>query len=436
MTSPDSALDADVIVVGGGIAGLTAARELREAGRDVMVIEARDRVGGRIRSAEFAGAAVDLGGNAFAPQFQPRITNELERYRVELAHIGGEGGFRTSAAGELFVGHAPVPADQYADLERALHHFRKGIEWVRLDVPFDEQDLADLDVSIADYFAPLELPAATLDFLYTWAIHCNCSDPTEVSALHMMRWFAGFDNGIWNYYNEAHTKPRRGQEYVDRLAADAGERVRLGTPIKQIAQHDDHVVVTTRAGEVLTASQAVVAVPLNNWADIEFSPPLSEGKQAAANEGQLGGGHKFFVHVRHAPSFALAASYELALGVLLPLVTHPDGTSVLIGFADRKRLDVMDKSAVQAALRGLLPDVEVLAVECYDWVSDEFSRGCLVGFRPGQLTRLDSALRATENRIAFATSDISQTWSGWLEGAIETATNAVRELQSSSTAAK
>lgn len=433
MPGPEAALDADVIVVGGGIAGLVAARELRAAGRDVLVLEARERAGGRVKSAEFDGVAIDLGGNAFAPAFQPNIVAEMKRYGIELKQIrGDEGAFHTRAGGKLFVGGFPLPLEEYADLERALYHLRKGVERVRLDIPFDEQDIKDLDVSFTDYFAPLNLPAATLDFINSWAIHCNCSDPSELSILHMMRWFAAFDNSIWNYYGgAADTKPRHAQDYIDALVRDAGDRVQLNTPVRRIEQSDSHVAVTTRDGQVLTAEHAVVAIPLNTWRDLEFSPALSAAKQTIVSEGQLGGGHKIFVKARNVPAFGFAASYELGIGVLLPMGgVREDGTSVLVGFLDANRLDVTDKSAIQAAVEGLFPGAEVVEVEAYDWVEDEFARGSLVAFRPGQLTRLDSATRAREGRLVFATSEISQAWSGWIEGAIETALEAARQLQS------
>jgi monoamine oxidase len=254
--------------------------------------------------------------------------------------------------------------------------------------------------------------------------------------LHMLRWFAAFDNSIRNYYGgAADSKPRHAQAYIDGLAADAGERVQLNAPVRRIEQLDGHVAVTTRGGDVLTAEQVVVAIPLNTWRDIEFSPALSEAKQTAVSEGQLGGGHKIFLHARNVPAFGFAASYELGIGVLLPMAFRDDGTAVLVGFVDANRLDVTDKAAIQEAVEGLFPEAEVLSVEAYDWVDDEFARGSLVAFRPGQLTRLDSGTRASEGRVVFATSEISQAWAGWIEGAIETAMGAVRELQSVPSAA-
>ncbi|HET7516586.1 MAG TPA: FAD-dependent oxidoreductase [Actinomycetes bacterium] len=74
----------DVIVIGGGLAGLTAARELRNAGRRVLVLEARDRLGGRAFTSQFAGTEVELGG-AFVHWFQPHIFAELTRYGIGLS---------------------------------------------------------------------------------------------------------------------------------------------------------------------------------------------------------------------------------------------------------------------------------------------------------------------------------------------------------------
>jgi monoamine oxidase len=79
--SNDSYDEHDVIVVGGGFAGLTAARELRAAGRRVLLLEGRDRLGGRTHTSDFAGAEVELGG-AYVHWFQPHVFAELTRYGI------------------------------------------------------------------------------------------------------------------------------------------------------------------------------------------------------------------------------------------------------------------------------------------------------------------------------------------------------------------
>jgi monoamine oxidase len=421
--------DIDVAVIGGGIAGLVAAREVESAGLSTIVLEASDRVGGRVCARNYKGLDKELefGGNAFSREFQPAITGEYERYALVEVGTPETGTFLQVLDGKLVSGTTPVPEEDLAELERAMHHWLKGVERIGFDDPFDDQGLEDLDISLADYFAPLQLSKATSDHLFSWSIHCNGEDPERVSALHMMRWFAAFDYSVWNYYAKAERKWPTSAQYIDKLQHDIEGTVRTGVAVTAVEDLDGRVTVRLSDGGTVTAGAAIVATPLNAWRTISFTPDLEGDKAGAAKEGQLGPNNKVFIHVRNAPGKIFGTSYAAGIGVVYLNNTMPDGSQVLIAFVNGRRLDTKEPALVQDALRTIMPEVEVLSVDEENWQESDHRGGGLTAFAPGQLSRFDAALRAAHGRVFFAGSDISQRWGGWIEGAVETATTAAKD---------
>lgn len=423
--------DADVIVIGAGAAGMVAAREVERDGHSTIILEASGRVGGRLYPRPYKGTDIELefGGNAYSREFQPLLVAEYERYDLKEVGTAESGVFLQRLGGKVYESAAPVPEEEFADLERGLVHWADGVRRVSFDRPFDEQDLTDLDVSVADYFAPLNLPEATKDHLFSWTVHCNGEDPDRVSALHMMRWFAGFDNSAWNYYAKADRKWPTSREYLEKLSGDIKGEIRFNTPVTAVDVDGFTVVVTTRDGSQLVGRTVIVATPINSWKSLTFTPALSKGKQEAANNGQIGN-NKLFIHARNAAAGSFATHWQAGIGVVTVNNALPDGSYILYAFVNNRRLDSKNPKAVEEALRTIMPEVEVLSVDEEDWKENDYRGGGFTAYAPGQLTSYDSALRSSEGRVHFATSDISQKWAGWIEGALGTGRDAAQSALS------
>ena len=429
----------DVVVVGGGFAGLTAARDLGKAGRRVLVLEARDRLGGRTWYREFAGTAqkVEIGGTWFVERYQPSIAVEIERYGLGVTQSPAGRSFRSVVGEEVLTNGFPVPLDEVADFERGLFEVIAGARRIEFGKPLDAQPLADLDVSFEEFLTRLGLARATHEYLASWAGFFFGCHPAEVSALHVLSWVAGFGNSAWAWYAAITDKFAKGTiSLVEALAEDSGAEIRLASPVARIEQDAGGVRVVTRAGERFAAAAAVLAAPLNTWRDLEFAPGLSEPKRQAAAEGQTGHSTKVWALAENVPDHIVGVGWGGGLNWLSTEFVLPEG-QLLVGFGTGpEMLDVTSADDIRRAVQHFAPDARIVATDAHDWNADEFSRGTWMAYRPGQLTRYHSAFQEPEGRLAFAGSDLALGWAGWMDGAIETGARAAAQVEAILAAAR
>jgi hypothetical protein len=217
---------------------------------------------------------------------------------------------------------------------------------------------------------------------------------------------------------------------VEAMRQEAAAEVALGAAVAQVRQSDGGVVVETVAGESYTAACAVVAVPLNTLDRVRFEPAISPAKRAAASERHAGRGVKFYAQLRgdlgNVSGFAPGSS---PVSWFATQHHGPEGTLIVAFGASPDALAISDRSAVQAALRAFLPEVEVVAVGGWDWNADPFSAGTWCTLRPGQATRYLRELQRPEGRLFFASADWAVGWRGFIDGAIEQGLVAARQVQ-------
>jgi len=419
----------DVIVVGGGFAGVTAARECALRGRSVLVLEGRERIGGRTWSAEWAGTRIELGG-AWVHWHQPHTFSELTRAGLGV-QLGSDAERASWYVGERRRTGTIAERDEIA--RRGWDSFVDGVT-AALPVPHDPlhalDELARFDrLTIAERIAELELAtdercvlSAELESL----AHAPLSDAGAVSVL---RWHAlsGYSLELTQQTGGRVTIVGGTGALLEAIAGAAPFELRLGAVVAAVLRRDGQVEVTTRDGDGYAARAVVIAVPLNALGAIEFTPLLDEGKRRAIELGQASRGIKLMIHARGEPVMQNAIRAGHPFGYLDTEQRFDDGTQLLIGFGpDAERCDPTNLPALQRHLDEILPGYEALAATAHDWLADEFSRGTWAIHRPGWYEHHHVAMQLPEGNVLLAGSDLANGWAGFIDGAIETGLRAGR----------
>ena len=420
----------DVIVVGGGLAGLTAARELGRRGRSVLLLEARERLGGRVWVSSFAGVDVEMGG-AFVHWSQPHLWAEVTRYGLGIVELPET----DRALLRRDDGIEELDEKAFLELNEALERLCAGTEAYLAEPMSIPEGAAAVEadlVSTAERIAALDLDPRNRDLLDALCAGLSSAPNDHVGFLTIARSFAlaGFvgqmvldTNGRWAL--EGGTA-----SLVDAMHRDLRADVRLGTRVEAIAQDETGVTVRTTDGE-LAASAAIVALPVNALGAIRFEPALSERKREAAEEGLVSLGVKVWAKIAPgSPSTFAAAPDRFPLSFAETVAPTPDGGTVVVGFGPSAALlSPDDPEPVARAIEELLPGARVEEVGGHDWVRDPLAGETWASYGPGRSLRWLPELERLEGRVAFAGSDFARGWGSYMDGAIETGLRAGREVE-------
>jgi len=416
----------DAIIVGAGFAGLTAARELKQYGYRVLVLEARDRIGGRTYTGEVAGKPHDLGGT-WVHWCQPHVWAEKTRYGVDLeVSPGGDANdvvyldlqgarhqAKISEMGESAYG--PV----IAMLADAREIFPRPAE------PFvDTRWIAEDRLSVADKIASTTQTPESRILAETSCTALGGCAPANMAWIDVVRLFSLSDYDFRLLTDVASRFKIKGgmRELYSALAADCGATIQLNCPVASIETGSQGVRVTTVNGKTYTARAAISTLPLNTLNDVKFSPPLPKEKARASAERHAGRANKIHILLEgERPIFTAWApgSGPSPLNQLL-WEGAENGFTHLIAFGTADHpLKIDDKAAVQAAIRQFLPDAIVADITAHDWNADPYSKGTWCISRPGQISHALQVLQAPHGRIFFASGDWASGWRSCIDGAIE-----------------
>jgi len=411
-----------VVVVGGGFAGVTAAREAALRGCDVLVLEARGRLGGRTWSADWNGLPVEYGG-AWVHWHQPHTWSEITRAGLSVALSEDAG------RAAWFVGtdrREGTIAARDVIAERGWNRFVAGVQ-TALPNPHDPllalDELERFDrLTIAERLAELELSDEEHDVLQAELESLAHAPLEDAGAVSVLRWHAlsGYSLSLTQYTGGRVTLADGTAALLSAIAGGARFETRLDTPVAAVRASADRVELETHAGSTYAARAVVVAVPLNVLGAIDFEPQLSELKQAGIALGQASRGTKIFIRARGEDVLQNAIRPGHPFGYLDTELLLGDGTQLQIGFGiDARRCTPDDAAAVQRDLDEILPGYEVVAATAHDWLGDEYSRGTWAIHRPGWYTTYHAEMQRPEGRVVLAGSDVANGWSGFIDGAIE-----------------
>ncbi len=410
-------MDADVIVLGAGFAGVAAARDLVEAGHRVVVLEARDRIGGRTWYRQIPGTEVwaEYGGMFISRETQPSLAAELTRYGIGVTEPG-----EPESIGW-------VRGDRHEEGVAAIDRIREQLASSSLTDALDQtakafanegrEGLAQLDVPSAGWVDGLHAPDEASDYLRSFLAAMGGAKVEKTSILPLLWDMIELEYTPVDAYVDLGELITDGTKaLIDAMAQ--GLDIRFGSVVASVSTGDAGVTVTLVDGSTLEAPTAIVALPLNVWADIAFAPPLAAPKQAAATQRHPGEVSKVIAIVRGAPASYLGAGWDTPVNAgFVP--KDGDDSQLFMGFSVQDRVDLGDDAAVSVAVHAHVPEAELLQTGGHDWINDPFSKGTWLAVPPtwfsdGTFERL----REPEGRLLFAGSDIAREGAGWIEGAV------------------
>ncbi|WP_367136877.1 flavin monoamine oxidase family protein [Saccharothrix sp. HUAS TT1] len=414
----------DVIVIGAGYAGVTAARELRAAGLRPIILEARDRIGGRIWTETYAGQSIELGGQWLSER-HTRAFAELRRYGIGTVPGGlapTRGFYPTTRGAQEFdlATAGPHGDGLLARLFQGSRHY-----FPHPEDPLRRRDLlsgVDL-LSLRDGINALGLDAQDKLWLTGMTAVYSGGSNAFGGLTSMAQWWAlaGWSTPGWHSLLDH--RPVGGMGGVlDRMLVDADARLHLNSPVVSVTDHGGEVTVVTRSGAVHRAPSAVVAIPVNTWRTISFSPglPLAHRRASAQTMG-VPRATKLMIRIAGDLGDVTAIGTEgSTMSWVMPQARLDNGDLLLVGFSTDPTINPADVAGVQSRLRTILPGATVRGARGHQWESDPYALGGWGLRRPGQLIGLWPDVEQPHGRVAFATGDIASGWNGaFIDGAIE-----------------
>lgn len=440
----------DVVIIGAGLAGLTAARELTRQGLDVVVLEGRDRVGGRTKPATCAGVPVDLGASFVGPT-QDAVLKLAADLGCSTVPTYDTGAHLLRWRGKLrrYTGTIPkLGLLGLVDIGRIQWQFERIVGGVNLAEPWSSPAAAKLDsISLGQWLRSIRASAGSHDLMAIMTRVSWGAEPDEISLLHTARYVkaAGGLNRMLDTPGGAQQDhfPGGTHEMAVRMADELGGRIRLGAVVSRIEWSEDAVAVMSSAGTV-EARRAILAIAPAQRLDIDLAPaPPIEYQQLAQRwpQGALTKSYAAYSKPFWRDAGLSGQSLSDTGPVFITFDASPGsdagygGPGILLGFTDPRGHDALPPEQRRAAvLDNFVALFGPQAAEPIDFVDQRWGAetfapgGPTAAVPPGSWTQFGSLLRTPVGPLHWAGTETADEWTGFMDGAVRSGQRAAAEV--------
>ena len=440
----------DIVIIGAGYAGIAAAKKLYAAGKNFIVVEARDRIGGRTLTEKVAsGATLEMGAKWIGPT-QHKVWEWVKETQTETYETYDEGknilSFRQKIS--TYTGVIPkIDPLSLIDLGMAISKINKLANQIPVESPWSHPNAKEFDEITLATWIQKNIKTYKARHIFEIGIQTVfAAESSEMSLLHALFYLHSGDNmdTLISIKNGAQQTILRGgtQGLIKKIAAPFQEHIRLNEPLRKVEQNENGVIIYTDNLEI-EAQKCILTIPPVMINSVQFSPILPQQKAQLYQRVPMGAAMKVYTIYKTpfwrkkgysgqivSDEFPVKVTFDVGhgadeLGILLTFVEGNDARNFIdMPETERKRL-VLEK------LTRFLGEEAANPIQYLDkcWTEEEWTRGCYVGLMaPNTMTQFGRFLRTPFQNIHFAGTETAEKWNGYLDGAIESGYRAAAEV--------
>ena len=441
----------DTIIVGGGFAGVSAARELHRSNKSILLLEARERLGGRVHSIKVLdGIDIELGGQWIGPS-QYKMYELVKEFGIETYRTYDKGKCVLDLNQKITTYTGLIPkVDPWSlwNIDRCVKRLDKMAKSLSLDAPWLHPNAAKWDSMTLETFLQKQVKTKKAMKIVKAGLETVLACcPNEVSLLHVLFYIKSGRNinTLLSIENGAQQDRIVGgmQQIVEKMVEPFKASIQFGEIVQKIEQEKKGCTVITSKGH-FQSKKIIVAVPPVLAGRIQYAPTLSLRKQQLLQKIPMGIVAKCYAIYKKPFWREKGFSGEAVTDERIPYQTLFDNAApdapygVIMGFclADRATrlmplpLEKRRQRLVETLTRYFGEEAkEIWHYEDKYWAEEEFSQGCYTGyFPPGIWTQYQDEIRNPEGNIHWAGTETATIWNGYIEGAVLSGIRAAQEI--------